>query len=65
MIRKFTLLLCALCAVVAYGGSGLYVRGGVNSWGTPAEWEFTETGEGVYTLENKTLFGEFKVADAS
>ena len=65
MIRKCTLLLCALCAVVAYAGSGLYVRGGVNSWGTPAEWEFTETGEGVYTLENKTLFGEFKVADAS
>lgn len=67
MMKKLTLsLLCALCAFVATAGSGLYIRGGVNSWGATADWEFAETDQtGVYVLENKELFGEFKVADAT
>ena len=45
--------------------SGIYLRGEVNSWGAVAEWEFSDEGEGVYALYDKTLSGAFKVADAS
>lgn len=45
--------------------SGIYLRGEVNSWGTPAEWEFSDEGNGVYALYDKTLSGNFKIADAS
>lgn len=66
MMKKITLiLLCAVCAMVANAGSGLFIRGGVNSWGATADWEFADQGNGVYTLENKELFGAFKVADAT
>ncbi len=65
MIKKFYFIcLFALCAVVANAqGSGIYIRGDVNSWGTPAEWEFTDNGDGTYTLQDKELYGNFKVAD--
>ena len=45
--------------------SGIYLRGEVNSWGSPADWEFSDEGDGVYALYDKTLSGAFKVADAS
>ncbi len=67
-MKKFSLfLLCAICAmVVNAAGSGLYFFGGLNSWNALDEWEFQTTDvEGVYTLENKTVFGAFKVADAT
>ena len=65
MIKKFHFIcLFALCAVVANAqGSGIYIRGDVNSWGAPAEWEFTNNGDGTYTLQDKELYGNFKVAD--
>lgn len=65
MIKKFYFIcLFALCAVVANAqGSRIYIRGDVNSWGTPAEWEFTDNGNGTYTLQDKELYGNFKVAD--
>ncbi len=66
MIKKFYFIcLFALCAVVANAQtpSGIYIRGDVNSWGTPAEWEFTNNGDGTYTLQDKELYGNFKVAD--
>lgn len=67
-MKKITLfLICAISAFVANAtGAGVYIRGGVNSWNADANWEFQETDtEGVYKLENKTLMGSFKVADAS
>ena len=67
MIKRFYFIcLFALCAVVANAQipSGIYIRGDVNSWGTPAEWEFTDNGDGTYTLQDKELYGNFKVADA-
>ncbi|MBP5688194.1 MAG: T9SS type A sorting domain-containing protein [Muribaculaceae bacterium] len=45
--------------------SGIYLRGEVNSWGAVADWEFSDEGDGVYTLYDKTLSGAFKVADAN
>ncbi len=45
--------------------SGIYLRGEVNSWGALDEWEFSDEGDGVYVLYDKTLSGAFKVADAS
>lgn len=68
MIKRFYFIcLFALCAVVANAQipSGIYIRGDVNSWGTPAEWEFTDNGDGTYTLQDKELYGNFKVADES
>lgn len=68
MIKRFYFIcLFALCAVVtnAQTPSGIYIRGDVNSWGSPAEWEFTDNGDGTYTLQDKELYGNFKVADES
>ena len=68
MNKKITLfLMCALCALVGNAaGSGIFVRGGLNNWGAEPAWEFQTTEkEGVYTLADKELFGQFKVADAN
>ncbi len=45
--------------------SGIYLRGEVNSWGAPSDWEFSDEGGGTYVLYDKTLSGQFKVADAN
>ena len=45
--------------------SGIYLRGEVNSWGAVSDWEFSDEGDGVYSLYDKTLSGAFKVADAN
>jgi hypothetical protein len=45
--------------------SGIYLRGEVNSWGAVNDWEFSDEGDGVYSLYDKTLSGAFKVADAN
>lgn len=67
MMKKFTLslLLCTLCALVGNAaGSGIYLVGGFSSWQFTAENEFVASSEvGVYTLENVTLSGSFKIAD--
>ena len=44
--------------------SGIYLRGEVNSWGAVANWEFSDEGSGTYVLYDKTLSGQFKVADS-
>ena len=44
--------------------SGIYLRGEVNSWGAVADWEFSDEGNGTYVLYEKTLSGQFKVADS-
>ena len=44
--------------------SGIYLRGEVNSWGSPSDWEFSDEGNGTYVLYDKTLSGQFKVADS-
>lgn len=48
-----------------FSASGIYLRGEVNSWGSPADWEFSKEDETTYALYDKTLKGQFKVADAS
>ena len=45
--------------------SGIYLRGEVNSWGAVTDWEFSDEGSGTYVLYDKTLSGQFKVADAN
>ncbi|MCM1518993.1 MAG: hypothetical protein NC117_10165 [Pseudoflavonifractor sp.] len=46
--------------------SGIYLRGDVtDSWSALDAWEFSDEGNGVYVLYDKTLNGAFKVADAS
>ncbi len=44
--------------------SGIYLRGEVNSWGASSDWEFSNEGNGTYVLYDKTLSGQFKVADS-
>ena len=44
--------------------SGIYLRGEVNSWGAVSDWEFSDEGNGTYVLYDKTLSGQFKVADS-
>ena len=44
--------------------SGIYLRGEVNSWGAVADWEFSDEGGGTYVLYDKSLSGQFKVADS-
>ena len=45
--------------------SGIFLRGEVNSWGAVSDWEFSYEGGGTYVLYDKTLSGQFKVADAN
>lgn len=40
----------------------IYLRGELNGWGTPQEHLFTYEGNGIYSLSNITLSGEFKFA---
>lgn len=64
--RLFTLFLIFLaCAEAALAGSGIFIRGGFNNWTASPDWEFEDQGGGVYTLRDKTVYGQFKVADAS
>lgn len=48
-----------------FKASGIYLRGEVTSWNAVSDWEFSDEGDGVYVLYDKTLNGNFKVADAS
>lgn len=45
----------------------IYLRGGMNEWGTSDDWKFSTSDGTLYTLENVTIAEgvEFKVADAS
>lgn len=46
--------------------SGIYLRGDVtDSWAALDAWEFSDEGNGVYVLYDKTLNGAFKIANAS
>ena len=45
--------------------SGIFIRGEVNSWNPSQEWEFSKESDNFYVLYDKTLNGQFKVADAS
>ena len=60
-----TLLAAIMLPQVAMAASGIYLRGEVNSWGADAAWEFADEGDGIYSLSNKTISGQFKIADAS
>ncbi len=67
-MKKKHLLLSffVLCfALSAFANSGIYLRGGVNSWAAVTDWEFTDEGNGVYTLSDKEIYGQFKIADSS
>lgn len=64
--KLFSLILILLtCTDFALAGSGIFMRGGFNNWAASADWEFEDEGNGVYTLKDKTVYGQFKVADAS
>lgn len=52
-------------SIPPFVASGLYIRGEINSWGSPSDWEFSNEGNGIYALYNKTLSGQFKISDAS
>lgn len=52
-------------SIPPFVASGLYLRGEVNSWGAPSDWEFSNEGNGIYALYNKTISGQFKVAGAN
>ena len=69
MKRKILLLASVLCTVFAVNvqaqtGSGIYLRGEINNWEANSDYEFTAGSNGKYYLENITLSGAFKIADA-
>lgn len=45
--------------------SGIYLRGEVNSWAAEQAWEFSKLSDTEYALYNKTLSGQFKIADSN
>lgn len=47
--------------------NGIFIRGGMNDWGTDAAWKFTEVSETEWQLDNVTIEAgvQFKVADAN
>jgi len=47
------------------GKSGIYLRGEINDWSVDSAYEFNVGSNGEYYLENITLSGEFKIADAT
>ena len=49
----------------AFTPSGIYIRGELNSWGSPDEWEFSKESDDTYVLYDKVVKGMFKVADAT
>lgn len=65
-ILKATMMLCLLLGMPSYlfAQSGIFLRGEVNSWSAKSDWEFKDEGGGVYTLSDKTLSGNFKIADS-
>lgn len=65
MNKIYTTIICMLVALSAAASSGIYIRGGMNGWGTSEDWEFADEGNGVYALYDVTLSGQFKIADAS
>lgn len=70
MKKLFTLLSLFVVTLVANAaGSGIFLRGSLNSWGTTAETEFQTTDtQGVYEIKNLTFSNGsdgFKVADAN
>jgi hypothetical protein len=65
-ILKATMMLCLLLGMPSYlfAQSGIFLLGEVNSWSAKSDWEFKDEGDGVYTLSDKTLSGNFKIADS-
>lgn len=68
-IVKLTRARVTYLAIIIPGQStGIYLRGGMNEWGSPAEYEFLTTDvAGVSAIESVTIDKdvEFKVADAN
>ena len=66
MMKKQLLLslVTVLIALSAHANSGIFLRGSVNNWDASSEWEFVDEGNGVYTLTDKVLSGDFKIASA-
>ena len=63
---SYTLLLQPFDEATAGTASGIYLRGGMNDWGTSSDWEFMTTdSENVWTLSGVSISTgtEFKVAD--
>ena len=64
MMKKQLLLslLMVLMTLSAHASSGIFLRGSVNNWDASTDWEFVDEGNGIYTLTNKVLSGDFKIA---
>ena len=65
MKKLYFSIICMIVALSAAASSGIYLRGGMNGWGTSEDWEFSDEGNGVYALYDVTLSGQFKIADSS
>jgi hypothetical protein len=63
-MKKFYFFIVALFAMIAANAENptLYLRGGINNWGTGDTYKFVEN-DGVYTLTLDELSGEFKIAE--
>ena len=63
---KKLLFICAwLLSALGAVAQGVFVRGAHNSWGAAPADEMTLQSDGTYSIENYTLTGQFKIADAN
>jgi hypothetical protein len=64
-MKKLLLFVAGLMLAMS-ASAGLYFRGGNNGWGAPAEFEFTDNGDGTFTLTKSFALTEsFKLGDES
>jgi len=64
-MKKLSLFFALATVALSAAAQGVFVRGAHNSWGANAADEMTLQADGTYTIENYTITGQFKIADAS
>ena len=66
MRKKQLLLLCLtlVLSLYSFANSGIYLMGTINNWNPLPEWELIDEGNGVYTLYDKEIKDEFKIASS-
>lgn len=67
MKKIYLALVAVLVSVFNMSAVDLYLRGNLtgSNWPALPKYQFTESSDGIYTLNVDELYGEFKIADAS
>jgi hypothetical protein len=63
MKKLFLAIVALVCSVSSINAEDIYLRGNFNNWNTSDK--FTTTDNDTYTLNLSSLYGDFKIADAT